>query len=103
MKCAISILGLSALSASIFALDIEILLYPDENLVRKWILKGTKLKTPFHIALFRKDFRSHCTFFQGRNSAMPVIRADLFLAISKTGMCLLNISVFKRFTILVPS
>ena len=59
------ILGLSALSASIFALDIEILLYPDENLVRKWILKGTKLKTPFHIALFRKDFRSHCTFFSG--------------------------------------
>ena len=31
------------------------------------------------------------------------IRADLFLAIPKTGMCLLTLSVFKRFTILVPS
>ena len=32
-------------------------------------------------------------FFQGRTSAMPEIRADLFLAISKTGICLLT-SVF---------
>ena len=29
-------------------------------------------------------------FFQGRISAMPEIRTDLFLAISKTGMCLLT-------------
>ena len=42
-------------------------------------------------------------FFQGRICAMPVIRADLFLAISKTGMSLLTLAVFKRFTILVPS
>ena len=42
-------------------------------------------------------------FFQGRISAMPEIRADLFLAISKTGLCLFTSSVFKRFTILVPS
>ena len=43
-------------------------------------------------------------FFQGQNSEMPEIRADLFLAISKTGMCLLTLSVsFKRLTILVPS
>ena len=41
-------------------------------------------------------------FFQGRISAMPEIRADLFLAISKTGMCLLTSSFFKRCTILVP-
>ena len=42
-------------------------------------------------------------FFQGCISAMPEIRADLFLAISKTGMCLclLTSSFFKRFTILV--
>ena len=33
-------------------------------------------------------------FFQGRISAMPEIRADLFLAISKTGLCLLTLSVF---------
>ena len=42
-------------------------------------------------------------FFQGRISAMPEKRANLFLAISKTGMCLLTSSFFKRFTIMVPS
>ena len=71
--------------------------------MRKWILKGTTLKTPFHIVLFRKKLSSHCTFFQGRISVMPETRADLFMAISKTGMCWLTSSFFKRFTILVPS
>ena len=33
-------------------------------------------------------------FFQGRIPAMPEIRADLFLAISKTGMFLLTLSLF---------
>ena len=33
-------------------------------------------------------------FFQGRISAMLEIRADLFLAISKAGMCLLTSSLF---------
>ena len=33
-------------------------------------------------------------FFHGRISAKPEIRAGLFLAISKTGMCLLTLSVF---------
>ena len=43
-------------------------------------------------------------FFQCGISAMPEIRADLFLATSKTGMCLLTLADFlKRFTILVPS
>ena len=42
-------------------------------------------------------------FFQGRIAAMSEISADLFLAISKTGICLLTSSFFKRFTILVPS
>ena len=43
-------------------------------------------------------------FFQGRISDMPGIRADLFLAISKTGMCLLTFSFFKKsFTDLVLS
>ena len=62
--------------------------------MRKWILKGTTLKTPFHIALFRMKLSSHCTFLQGRISALPEIRANLFLAISKTGMCLLTSSFF---------
>ena len=61
--------------------------------MRKLILKGTTLKTPFHIALFRMKLKS-LHFLQGRISAMPEIRADLFLAISKTGMCLLTLSVF---------
>ena len=30
-------------------------------------------------------------FFQGRISAMPEIRTDLFLAISKTEMCLITL------------
>ena len=30
--------------------------------MRKWILKGTTIKTPFHIALFRMKLSSHCTF-----------------------------------------
>ena len=33
-------------------------------------------------------------FSQGRISAMPEIRADLFLALSITRMCLLTLSVF---------
>ena len=36
-------------------------------------------------------------------SAMPDIRANLFMAIYKTVMFLLTLSVFKRFAILVPS
>ena len=34
-------------------------------------------------------------FFQGRISAMTEIRADLFLAISMTGMCLLTLFVLN--------
>ena len=33
-------------------------------------------------------------FFQCQISELPEIRADLYLAISKTGMCLLALSVF---------
>ena len=66
--------------------------------MRKLILKDTTLKTSFLIALIRI-----LHFFQGRISAIPEIKADLFLAISKTGMCIVNFIFFKRFTILVPS
>ena len=34
----------------------------------------------------------HIALFQGRISAIPEIRADIFLAISKTGMCLFTFS-----------
>ena len=36
-------------------------------------------------------------FIQGRISTMPEIRTDLFLAISKTGMCLLTSYFFLLF------
>ena len=71
--------------------------------MRKWKLKGTTLKTPFHIALLRMKLRSHCTFFQGRISAMPDIRADLFLAISKTGMRLLASSFLNVLLVWLPA
>ena len=57
-------------------------------------LEGTYLKTPFHIALFRMKLRSHCTFFQHRISAMPEIRADLFLAISQDWNVFVNFISF---------
>ena len=53
--------------------------------------------------IIRMKLRSHCTFFQGRISAKTEIRAELLLGVSKTGMCLLTLSVLKCFTILVPS
>ena len=50
--------------------------------------------------LYPQNTISHCIianetkitlhFFQGRISAIPEIRADLFLEIYKTGMCLLT-------------
>ena len=70
--------------------------------MRKWIVKGTSLKTPFTLHYFECN-SDHIALIQDRISAMPEIRTDLFLAISKTGMCLLTISVFKRFSILIPS
>ena len=38
-------------------------------------------------------------FYQGRKSAKPEIKTDLFLAIPKAGICLLTSSFFKRLTI----
>ena len=42
-------------------------LWSDQKRMRKWILKGTTLKTPFHIVLFRLKLRSYYTF-SGSNS-----------------------------------
>ena len=36
----------------------------------------------------------HIALFQSRISAIPEIKADLFLDISKTGMCLLTVSFY---------
>ena len=56
-------------------------------------LKDISLKTPFHIALFRMKLRSHWTLY----SVEYEIRANLFLEISKTEMCLLTLSLFQTF------
>ena len=41
-------------------------------------------------------------FFQGRISAVPEIRTVLFLAISKTGMCLLTLYFFNVLLVWFP-
>ena len=50
--------------------------------------------TANHFRITVSHFRYAPLIFQGLISAMPEIRADLFLAISKTKMCLLTLSVF---------
>ena len=60
----------------------------------KMDLEGHYPQNTISHCIIRMKLRSHCTFFQGRISAMPEIRADLLLAVSKTGMCLLKLSVF---------
>ena len=42
-------------------------------------------------------------FFQGRISAMSLIRADLFLAISTTGMCLVTSLFFNVLLVWFPA
>ena len=54
-------------------------------------LEGHYPQNTISHALFRMKVRSHCTFFRVEFSAMPEIIADLFLAISMTGM---SLSVF---------
>ena len=69
----------------------------------KMDLEGHYPQNTISHSIFSNETQFNFHFFQGRISAMPEIRADLFLAISKAGMCLLPPSFFKRFTILVPS
>ena len=65
-----------------------------------WRAQPSKHHFTLHYFEWNSD---HIALFQGRIPAMPKIRADFFLAISKTGMRLLTSSFFKRLTILVPS
>ena len=64
MKCAIFILGLSALSASIFALDIEILLYPEEP-SEKMDLEGHLTQNTISHCIISKGFQITLHFFSG--------------------------------------
>ena len=71
--------------------------------MKKMDLEGHYPQNTISHCIISNETQITLYFFQGRISAMPEIRADLFLAISKTGMCLLILSFFKRFTFLVPS
>ena len=53
--------------------------------MRKLILKGTTLKSPFHITLFGMKLRSHCTFFNVEFLKEPIYSSEL---------CLLTLLVF---------
>ena len=73
------------------------------NTNEKMDLKGNRPQNTISHCIILNETQITLHFFQDRISAMPEIRANLFLAISKTGMCLLTLPFFKRFTILVPS
>ena len=66
-------------------------------------LKGHYSQNTISHCIISNETQITLYFFQGQISAMPEIRVDLILAISKTGMCLLTMLFFKRFNILVPS
>ena len=68
----------------------------------KMDLEGHYPQNTISHCIFRMKLRSHCTF-QGRISAMPEIRTDLFLAISKTGMCLLTLYFFNVLLVWFPA
>ena len=55
----------------IFKLAIEILLWSVQKQMRNWILKGTSLKTPFHIALFRMIWGYHYSISNACGIAGP--------------------------------
>ena len=60
-------------------------------------LEGHHPQNTISHCIISNETRITLHFFQGRISAMPEIRADLYLAISKTGMCLLTLAVFLTF------
>ena len=57
-------------------------------------LEGHYPQNTISHCIISNETQNHIEFFQGQISAMPEIRADLFLAISKTEMCLLILLVF---------
>ena len=60
--------------------------------MRKRILKGTTLQNTISHCINSNETQNTLHFFQSRISI-----ADLILAISKTGMCLLTLLVFLTF------
>ena len=62
--------------------------------MRKMDLEGHYPQNNISHCIISNETQITLHFFQGRISAMPEIKVDLFLAISKTGMCLLTLLVF---------
>ena len=57
-------------------------------------LEGHYPQNTFSHCIILNETQITLHFFQGQISTMPEIKADLILAISKTRMCLLTLSVF---------
>ena len=58
--------------------------------MKKMDLEGHYPQNTISHCIISYETQTTLNFFPGRISAVPEIRADLFLAISKTGMCLLT-------------
>ena len=70
----------------------------------KWILKGTTLKTSFHIALFRMN-SDHIALFSRSNFCYTRDKKRFILGNIYDWNVFVNFMIFKRFTTcsLVPS
>ena len=67
----------------------------------KMILEGHYPQNTISHCIISNETQITVHFFHGRISPMPEIRTDLFLAISKTGMCLLTFFLKKNNILLV--
>ena len=66
-------------------------------------LEGHYPQNTISHCIISKETQITLHFFQGRISAMPEIRNDLFLEISKTGMCLLTLYFFNVLLVWFPA
>ena len=57
----------------------------------KMDIEGHYPQNTFSHCIISNETQMALHFFQGRISAMPEIRTDLFLAIFKTGVCLITL------------
>ena len=97
MKCAIfeehssSCVVYFRFSGTLFPVSMidGVVIRPETN--EKMDLKGHYPQNTISHCIISNETQITLHFFQGRISAMPEMRTDLFLAISKTGMCLLTL------------
>ena len=69
----------------------------------KMDLKGHYPQNTISHCIISSETQITLHFFQGRISAMPEIRTDLFMTISKTGMCLLTLYFFNVLLVWFPA